>query len=121
MNDIWPISCPLEVGQSSYEGNDRIWVIGDTKVWPSGVVELFHLTSVVPSTHPERPYGVVGQLLNLDERHGKVTKVQAANLRPVLVTFSLHELTYIAYVHCICIYVHDREKKYANKMRCTCG
>ena len=89
MYDIWPIGCPLKVGQSSYESNDRIWVIGDAKVWPPCVVELFHLSSVIPSAHSERPYGVVGQLLHLNEGHRKVTKVQAAYLGPVLVTLSL--------------------------------
>ena len=91
MYDIWTIGSPLKVGQPSYERDDRIWVIGDTKVRPPGVVELFHLAPVVPSAHPERPYGVVGQLLYLDEGHCKVTKIQTANLGPVLMAFSLHE------------------------------
>lgn len=91
MYDIRAIGCPLEVSKSSYEGNDRVRVIGNAKIWPAGVVELFDLTSIVPSAHSERPYGVVGQLLYLYEGHRKVTKVQATNLGPVLVTFSLCE------------------------------
>ena len=92
VNDIWTISRPLKVGQTSYEGNDGVRMIGDAKVWPPGVVELLHLSSVVPSAHPERPYGVVGQLLYLNQGHRKVTKVQAANLRPVLMALSLQSV-----------------------------
>ena len=95
MNDIRAISRPLKIGQTSYEGNDGIWVIGDAKVRPPGVVELLHLSSVVPTAHPERPYGVVGQLLYLDQGHREVTKVQAANLGPVLVALSLQRTVYM--------------------------
>ena len=91
MYDIWTIGSPLKVGQPSYERDDRIRVIRDTKVRPPGVVKLFDLAPIVPSAHPERPYGVVGQLLYLDDGHCKVTKVQTANLGPVLMAFSLHE------------------------------
>ena len=89
MYDIWAISGPLKVSQASYEGNDGIGVIGNTEVRPASVVELFDLAPIVPSAHSECPNSVVGQLLYLYEGHSKVTKVQAANLRPVLVALCL--------------------------------
>ena len=39
-------SGPLEVIESSDEGEDRMRVVGDSKVGPTGVVELLHLTSL---------------------------------------------------------------------------
>ena len=74
MYNIWTISSSLKISQSSDEGDDWVGVIGDTKVRPTSVVELFHLTSVVSSTQPVRPDGIVGQLLDLNEGHGEVTQ-----------------------------------------------
>ena len=89
VHDVRTIGCSLEVGQSPDEGNDRVGMVGNAKVRPTSVVELFDFTSVVASTETEGPYGVVGQLLNLYQHDRQITKTQTTNFRPVLVTLSL--------------------------------
>ena len=46
MDDVSASSGPLEVIESSDEGEDRMRVVGDSKVGPTGVVELLYLTSL---------------------------------------------------------------------------
>ena len=74
VNNVGAIGRSLEVSQSPDEGDDRVGVVRNAKVWPTRVVELLHLTSVVATAHPVRPYGVVGQLLNLDKGHREITQ-----------------------------------------------
>ena len=89
VHDVRTIGCSLEVGQSPDEGNDRVGMVGNAKVRPTSVVELFDFTSVVASTETEGPYGIVGQLLNLYQHDRQISKTQTTNFRPVLVTLSL--------------------------------
>ena len=65
--NIWSFGRSHKVVEVSDEGDDWMRVIGDTKVWPASVVELFHWTSLSASPRDlERPYAVVSQLYNID-------------------------------------------------------
>ena len=82
-----------KVIEVSYEGNDWVRVIGNTKVRPASVVELFHCTSCLgPSPRDlERPYGVVGQLHNIHWIDGDILQGQSTigQLRPIRMAFCL--------------------------------
>ena len=96
MDNVWTISSSFKVGQAPDEGNDRIWMIWYTKVWPSSVVELLHFTSIIATTHSVSPYGVVGQLLYLNEGHCQIAQTETTNFWPVLMTLSL-------WCACVCV------------------
>ena len=78
MHNIRAFTSPDKVVKVSYEGDDWVRVLGDTKVRPAGVVELFHQTSLDPSPRDlERSYGIVGQLFNVDWIDGDVLQGQS--------------------------------------------
>ena len=76
--NVWSFGRSHKVFEVSYEGDDWMRVIGDTKVWPASVVELFHWTSLSASPWDlEWPYGVVSQLYNIDWTDGDVLQGQS--------------------------------------------
>ena len=54
VDDVRTLCGSLEVVESPDEGEDWVRVVWDAKVWPAGVVELLHLSSLSSLSQTER-------------------------------------------------------------------